>query len=123
MIHFQRLGPLPISITSIDELSVLSESKMEWQVHSANTQLFNNYIPSRIKAFKSEMETYLHLTIIQRYIQYPMEKFNKGIIGAIIAGVIGIFLATVGFWRTLLILFLIIIGFLIGTYLDIRKRE
>jgi uncharacterized membrane protein len=96
---------------------------MEWQVHSANTQLFNNYIPSRIKAFKSEMETYLYLTIIQRYIQYPMEKFNKGIIGAIIAGVIGIFLATVGFWRTLLILFLIIIGFLIGTYLDIRKRE
>ncbi len=52
-----------------------------------------------------------------------MEKFNKGIIGAVIAGVVGIFLATVGFWRTLLILFLIVIGFLIGTYLEIRKKE
>ncbi|MEO0205141.1 MAG: DUF2273 domain-containing protein [candidate division WOR-3 bacterium] len=52
-----------------------------------------------------------------------MEKFNKGIIGAVIAGVIGIFLATVGFWRTILIFFLVILGFLIGTYWEIRKKE
>uniref|UniRef100_A0A7V0Z6B2 DUF2273 domain-containing protein n=1 Tax=candidate division WOR-3 bacterium TaxID=2052148 RepID=A0A7V0Z6B2_UNCW3 len=52
-----------------------------------------------------------------------MEKLNKGILGAVIAGIIGIFLATVGFWRTLLILFLIVIGFLIGTYWEIRKKE
>ncbi|MEO0096152.1 MAG: DUF2273 domain-containing protein [candidate division WOR-3 bacterium] len=52
-----------------------------------------------------------------------MERLNKGILGAIIAGVFGIFLATVGFWRTLLILFLIVIGFLVGTYWEIRKKE
>ncbi|MCX7995119.1 MAG: DUF2273 domain-containing protein [candidate division WOR-3 bacterium] len=52
-----------------------------------------------------------------------MERFSKGIIGALIAGVIGIFLAAFGFWRTLLIIFLVIIGFLIGTYWEIRKKE
>ncbi len=52
-----------------------------------------------------------------------MEKFNKGIIGAVIAGIIGVFLATVGFWRTILILFLIVLGFLVGTYWEIKKKE
>ncbi|MGQ9535552.1 MAG: DUF2273 domain-containing protein [bacterium] len=52
-----------------------------------------------------------------------MVKFNKGIIGAVVAGVIGIFLATVGFWRTILILFLVVLGFLIGTYWEIKKKE
>lgn len=52
-----------------------------------------------------------------------MLKFNKGIIGAVVAGVIGIFLATVGFWRTILILFLVVLGFLIGTYWEIKKKE
>ncbi len=52
-----------------------------------------------------------------------MVKFNKGIIGAIVAGIIGIFLATVGFWRTILILFLIVLGFLIGTYWEIIKKK
>jgi len=63
------------------------------------------------------------LTIILKWIKYPMEKFNKGIIGAVIAGIIAIFLATVGFWRTILILFLIVLGFLIGTYWETRKKE
>ncbi|MEO0106808.1 MAG: DUF2273 domain-containing protein [candidate division WOR-3 bacterium] len=48
---------------------------------------------------------------------------NKGIVGAIIAGIIGIFLACFGFWRTILILFLIVLGFLIGTYLETKKKE
>ncbi len=52
-----------------------------------------------------------------------MDKINKGIIGAAIAGVVGIFLATIGFWRTILILFLIVLGFLIGTYWETRKKE
>ncbi|MGB9720911.1 MAG: DUF2273 domain-containing protein [bacterium] len=52
-----------------------------------------------------------------------MQKFNKGIIGAVIAGVIGIFFATVGFWRTILILFLVVLGYLVGTYWELRKKE
>uniref|UniRef100_A0A7C4XNB3 DUF2273 domain-containing protein n=1 Tax=candidate division WOR-3 bacterium TaxID=2052148 RepID=A0A7C4XNB3_UNCW3 len=50
-----------------------------------------------------------------------MNRFNKGIMGAIIGGIIGIFLAGFGFWRTILILFLIVMGFLIGTYLETKK--
>jgi uncharacterized membrane protein len=52
-----------------------------------------------------------------------MARFNKGIIGAVAAGVIGLFLATVGFWRTLLIAFLIVLGFLVGTYWETKKKE
>jgi len=52
-----------------------------------------------------------------------MFKFNKALLGAIIAGILGIFLATVGFWRTLMIVFLIILGYLIGTYLETRKKD
>jgi len=63
------------------------------------------------------------LTFTAKWVEYLMEKLNKGILGAVIAGIIGIFLATVGFWRTLLILFLIVIGFLIGTYWEIRKKK
>ncbi|HEC77699.1 MAG TPA: DUF2273 domain-containing protein [candidate division WOR-3 bacterium] len=52
-----------------------------------------------------------------------MFNFNKALVGAVIAGVIGIFFATVGFWRTLMIIFLIVLGYLIGTYLETRKKE
>lgn len=52
-----------------------------------------------------------------------MFKFNKALLGAIIAGILGIFLATVGFWRTLMIVFLITLGYLIGTYLETRKKD
>jgi len=49
-------------------------------------------------------------------------KINKGMLGAVIAGVLGIFFATVGFLRTILILFLIVLGYLIGSYWETRKE-
>jgi uncharacterized membrane protein len=51
-----------------------------------------------------------------------MVKMNKATLGAIIAGVVGIFFATVGFWRTIMIAFLVALGYLIGTYLETRKK-
>jgi len=51
-----------------------------------------------------------------------MNKINKGTLGAIIGAILGIFLATVGFWRTLLLIFLIVLGFLIGSYLETKKQ-
>lgn len=52
-----------------------------------------------------------------------MFKFNKAIIGAVIAGILGLLFATVGFWRTLMIVFLVVLGYLIGTYLTTRNKE
>ncbi|MGD8978937.1 MAG: DUF2273 domain-containing protein [candidate division WOR-3 bacterium] len=52
-----------------------------------------------------------------------MLKMNKAMLGAIVAGLLGIFLATVGFWRTIMIVFLIAMGYLIGSYLETRKEE
>jgi len=52
-----------------------------------------------------------------------MFKFNKALLGAVIAGILGIFFATVGFWRTLMIIFLIVLGYLIGTYLETKKEK
>lgn len=52
-----------------------------------------------------------------------MKKFSKPILGAIIAGIIGFFFATVGFWRTLMIGLLIILGYLIGSYLETKKEK
>lgn len=52
-----------------------------------------------------------------------MFKMNKALLGAIIAGVLGLFFATVGFWRTLMIVFLIVLGYLIGTYLETKKEK
>ena len=52
-----------------------------------------------------------------------MFKSNKALLGTLIAGVLGLFFATVGFWRTLMIVFLIVLGYLIGTYLDTRKEK
>lgn len=52
-----------------------------------------------------------------------MVKMNKAILGAAIAGVIGIFFATVGFWRTIMIGFLVALGYLIGSYLETKKEE
>ena len=52
-----------------------------------------------------------------------MFRFNKALIGAFIAGVLGLLFATVGFWRALMIIFLIVLGYLVGTYLDTRKKE
>ena len=52
-----------------------------------------------------------------------MLKMNKAMLGAIIAGLLGIFFATVGFWRTIMIVFLIGLGYLIGSYLETRKEE
>jgi len=50
-----------------------------------------------------------------------LDKINKALLGGITGGVLGFFLATVGFWRTLLILFLIILGWLIGSYFEAKK--
>lgn len=52
-----------------------------------------------------------------------MFKLNKALLGAIIAGFLGIFFATVGFWRTLMIVFLIVLGYLVGTYLEAKKEN
>ena len=52
-----------------------------------------------------------------------LKKLSKPIKGAIIAGFLGIFLATVGFWKTLMIIFLIVLGYLIGSYLESRKEK
>jgi uncharacterized membrane protein len=52
-----------------------------------------------------------------------MFRFNKALIGAFVAGILGLLFATVGFWRTLMIIFLIVIGYLIGSYFDTRKKE
>ena len=52
-----------------------------------------------------------------------MLKMNKAMLGAIVAGLLGIFFATVGFWRTIMIVFLIAMGYLIGSYLETKKEE
>jgi uncharacterized membrane protein len=52
-----------------------------------------------------------------------MFRFSKSIIGALLTGILGLLFATVGFWRTLMIIFLIVLGYLIGSYLDTRKKE
>ncbi len=52
-----------------------------------------------------------------------MFRINKAILGAVIAGVLGLFFATVGFWRTLMIVFLIVLGYLIGTYLETKREK
>jgi uncharacterized membrane protein len=52
-----------------------------------------------------------------------MLKMNKSILGAIAAGLLGIFFATVGFWRTIMIIFLIVLGYLVGSYMETRKKE
>jgi len=52
-----------------------------------------------------------------------MFRINKAISGAVFAGVLGLFFATVGFWRTLMIVFLIVLGYLVGTYLETKKKK
>lgn len=51
-----------------------------------------------------------------------MNKWSKAIKGAAIAGIIGLFLAVIGFWRTLLVAFLVVLGYLIGSYLETTKK-
>ena len=51
-----------------------------------------------------------------------MVKVNRAVLGAIAAGILGVFFATVGFWRTIMILFLATLGYLIGAYLETRKQ-
>lgn len=46
---------------------------------------------------------------------------KRGVIGAIIGGLAGIALALFGFWRTLLVLILAVLGFLIGGYWESRR--
>lgn len=48
---------------------------------------------------------------------------NKGIISAIAAGILGFFFATVGFLKTIMIIFLIVLGYLIGTYRETRDTK
>jgi uncharacterized membrane protein len=52
-----------------------------------------------------------------------MLKMNKALLGAIAAGLLGVFFATVGFWRTIMIIFLIALGYLVGSYLETRKQD
>jgi uncharacterized membrane protein len=52
-----------------------------------------------------------------------MLKMNKAVLGAIAAGLLGVFFATVGFWRTIMIIFLIALGYLVGSYLETRKQD
>jgi len=51
-----------------------------------------------------------------------MLKMSKAVLGAIAAGILGIFFATVGFWRTIMIMFLVTLGYLVGAYLETRKK-
>lgn len=52
-----------------------------------------------------------------------MQKINKALLGLIIGGTLGLLFATVGFWRTILILFLMVFGYLIGSYLETKKEK
>lgn len=52
-----------------------------------------------------------------------MIKLNRSIWGAIVAGILGIFFATFGFLRTIMILFLAVLGYLVGSFLDSTKKE
>ncbi len=52
-----------------------------------------------------------------------MLKMNKALLGAVAAAILGIFFATVGFWRTIMIIFLTALGYLIGSYLETRNKE
>jgi uncharacterized membrane protein len=54
--------------------------------------------------------------------EVKLNRLNKAPLGAIIGGILGIFFATVGFWCTLLILFLIVLGWLIGSYFEAKKK-
>jgi uncharacterized membrane protein len=50
-----------------------------------------------------------------------MTKMPKAVLFAVIAGILGIFLAAFGFFRTLLIIVLAVLGFLIGSYWETKK--
>lgn len=52
-----------------------------------------------------------------------MFRFSKALVGATVAGILGLLFATVGFWRTIMIVFLIVLGYLIGTFLDTKKDK
>jgi uncharacterized membrane protein len=52
-----------------------------------------------------------------------MTKLPKPVLYAAIAGILGIFLAIFGFFRTLLIFVLVVLGFLVGNYLETRKNK
>ncbi|MEW6685553.1 MAG: DUF2273 domain-containing protein [Candidatus Edwardsbacteria bacterium] len=52
-----------------------------------------------------------------------IEKFNSGkIIGLSLGGLLGLCLAIFGFWKTILIVFLIVIGFFLGRYFEEERR-
>jgi uncharacterized membrane protein len=63
------------------------------------------------------------LTYRDLYIKYCMIKMAKPVFFAAIAGILGIFLAAFGFFRTLLIIVLVILGFLIGSYWETKKNK
>lgn len=48
---------------------------------------------------------------------------SKPLLGAIIAGIIGILFALVGVLKTLMIIVLIVAGYFIGIYLDSRLKK
>ncbi len=48
---------------------------------------------------------------------------NKGILYAIGAGIAGIFFATFGFLRTIMIMFLVVLGYLVGSYIETKKKD
>ncbi|UCF70029.1 MAG: DUF2273 domain-containing protein [candidate division WOR-3 bacterium] len=50
-------------------------------------------------------------------------KINKALLGAIGAGVLGIFFATFGFLRTIMIAFLAVLGYLVGSYLETTRKD
>lgn len=52
-----------------------------------------------------------------------MIKLNRGMLGAIAAGILGIFFAAFGFLRTIMILFLIVLGYLVGSFLESTKKD
>ncbi|MBE0433319.1 DUF2273 domain-containing protein [candidate division WOR-3 bacterium] len=52
-----------------------------------------------------------------------MIKLNRGILGVIVAGALGISFAAFGFLRTIMILFLVVLGYLVGSFLETTKKD
>ena len=63
------------------------------------------------------------LTVAGFHISLTMLQMNKGILFAIGAGIVGIFFATFGFLRTIMIMFLVMLGYLVGSYLETKKKD
>ncbi len=63
------------------------------------------------------------MTIPLFNIKYSMKTPGKPLLGAIIAGIIGVLFALVGVLKTIMIIALIVAGYFIGSYLETRFHK